>query len=151
MWTQGEGSAKVGGTGKWEVRKQGLRKWGDAEWGREERRRRGMLRRRDNAKSRQEGADVAFTEVDTDATVPLSPPPVCHCVPLCAAHHPLPPPFPVALPFAPTLSLRAAPFLHSAGPHISQLSLPHVPWLCVVTYRRKDTYSSVVATQVSGN
>src|SRR6266704_3485978 len=40
----------------------------------------GALWRRDNAKSGQEGADVAFTEVDTDATVPLSPPSVHHRV-----------------------------------------------------------------------
>jgi len=52
MRTRGEGSAKVGGARKWAVQKRGLREQGDAEWGREERRWRGALWRRDDAKSR---------------------------------------------------------------------------------------------------
>src|SRR6266704_2525544 len=40
------------------------------------------------------------------------------CTTVCGPP-PSSPPFPVALPFMPTLSLRTAPFLCSAGPHIS--------------------------------
>ncbi len=127
--TWGEGSAKVGGARKWAVQKWGSQKWGDAEWGREERRQRGMLWRRDDAESGQEGANVAFMEVDTDATVPLSP---LLCTTVCSPP-PSSPPFLVALLFGPILSLHAAPFLHGTDPHISQLSLPCLLWLHVPT------------------
>jgi len=61
--------------------------------------------------------------VDTNAMVPLSPPSVCHHVQPTTLF----PPFPVALPFAPTLCLCTTLFLCRTGPHISRLSFPTSP------------------------
>ncbi len=85
IWGQGtreHGGRGGQGGGRWEMgsAKVGVMKAGRRGMGEGEEETEGRAVEKGQCKSGQEGADVAFTEVDTDATVPLSPPSVRHHV-----------------------------------------------------------------------